>query len=211
PEAAAKLNINYQVNAKGVLSVSQELVADTSAKVSVTMPSRGGEQTTMEDVPMLPRFGMKMVLPEGFETVEYYGHGPFENYQDRNYAAHAGIYEQTVAEQFYPYIRPQETGNKTGVRWFKLLNKKGKGVEIISSETPLSMSALHFLDSDLSTGDEKKQAHAGELKPRKQTELHIDYAQMGLAGVDPWRTWPLEQYRLDFKDSSYVYVIKPLY
>ncbi|MBU3820557.1 DUF4981 domain-containing protein [Flavobacteriaceae bacterium XHP0103] len=211
PEDAAVLNINYQVNAKGVLSVSQELVADTSAKVSVTMPSRGGEQTTKEAVPMLPRFGMKMVLPEGFETVEYYGNGPFENYQDRNYAAHTGIYKQTVAEQFYPYIRPQETGNKTGVRWFKLLNKKGKGVEITSSEMPLSMSALHFLDSDLSTGDEKKQAHAGELKPRKQTQLHIDYAQMGLAGVDSWGTWPLEQYRLDFKDYNYVYIIKPLY
>jgi beta-galactosidase len=209
PEVAAKLNLQYIINSKGEIEISQEMIADTLAKVAITVPVRGKAETKMEPVPMLPRFGMNWILPEGFETIEYYGNGPFENYQDRNYAAHTGIYKQTVAAQFYPYIRPQETGNKTGIRWYKISNKNGKGLSI-QSDVELSMSALHFFDSDLSTGDEKGQAHSGELKPRKQTQLHIDLAQMGLAGVDSWGTWPLEKYRLDYKNYKYKYVIRPI-
>jgi beta-galactosidase len=158
---------------------------------------------------MLPRFGMNWILPEGFETIEYYGNGPVENYQDRNYAAPAGIYKQSVAQQFYPYIRPQENGNKTGIRWFKIMNNKGKGL-LIQSDTQLSMSALHFFDNDLDDGDMKHQRHSGELKPRKQTQLHIDLIQMGLGGIDSWGNWPLEKYRLPYKNYTYKFVVKPL-
>src|SRR5438477_7746949 len=93
PAVSAKLNIQYTINASGEILVKQELLADDSKKVV-----------------MLPKFGMKWILPEGFETIKFYGRGPVENYQDRNYSAPVGVYTQLVKDQFYPYIRPQENG-----------------------------------------------------------------------------------------------------
>jgi len=210
PDVFAKLNIKYTVNSKGELEIDQSMIADTTAKVAVNLPrwmNRNGSK--MQPVPMLPRFGMNWILPEGFETIEYYGNGPFENYQDRNYAAPTGIYKQSVAQQFYPYIRPQENGNKTGIRWYKVTNSKGKGL-LIQSDILLSMSALHFFDTDLDDGDEKHQQHSGELNPRKETQLHIDYAQMGVGGIESWGAWPLEKYRLPYKNYEYRFIVKPL-
>lgn len=210
PDVSAKLNIDYTMNSKGELMIDQQMIADTTARVSVTIPHWDGvTETKMEPVPMLPRFGMNWILPEGFETIDYYGNGPGENYQDRNYAAPVGVYEQLVAQQFYPYIRPQETGNKTGIRWYKIMNKSGKGL-LVQSDIFLSMSALHFYDSDLDDGDTKHQHHPGELKPRKQTQLHIDYRQMGVGGIDSWEAWPLEQYRLNYKNYEYKFMVKPI-
>jgi beta-galactosidase len=210
PDVAAKLNLQYVLNSKGEMEVDQQMVADTSARVPLKMPRwGGGNEVRMEKVPMLPRFGMNWILPAGFETIDYYGNGPVENYQDRNYAAPVGIYKQSVSHQFYPYIRPQETGNKTGIRWFKIMNANGKGL-LIQSDSFLSMSALHFFDNDLESGDWKQQMHSGELKPRKQTRLHVDYLQMGLGGIDSWGNWPLEKYRLNYKDYEYKFMVKPL-
>ena len=210
PDVAAKLNMQYILNSKGEMEVDQQMSADTSARVAVKIPRwRGGDESRMEKIPMLPRFGINWILPEGFKSIEYFGNGPVENYQDRNYATPVGIYKQSVAQQFYPYIRPQETGNKTGIRWFKIINSNGKGL-LIQSDILLSMSALHFFDSDLDDGDMKHQRHPGELVPRKQTQIHIDYAQMGLGGINSWGTWPLEQYRLEYGNYEYKFVIKPL-
>jgi beta-galactosidase len=152
---------------------------------------------------------MNWILPEGFENIEYFGNGPVENYQDRNYGAPTGIYKQTVAQQFYHYIRPQETGNKTGIRWFKIKNSKGKGL-MIQSDILLSMSALHYFDNDLDDGDRKDQRHPGDLAPRKQTQLHIDYAQMGVGGINSWGTLPLDKYRLNYKNFEYKFKITPI-
>ena len=211
PDVFAKLNIQYIINSKGELEIAQSMVADTSQRVVSSMPRffRRNNVNALEKVPMLPRFGMNWVMPEGFETIEYYGNGPVENYQDRNYAASAGIYTQSVNRQFYPYVRPQETGNKTGIRWFKIVNKRGKGL-MIHSDVMLSMSALHFFDEDLDDGDQKGQRHSGELKPRKQTRLHIDLAQMGVGGIDSWGNWPLEKYRLPYQDYEYKFKVIPL-
>jgi beta-galactosidase len=210
PDVGARLNMEYTINSKGEIAISQQMVADTNFRVSLTWPHwPEGMKTSMELVPMLPRFGMNWILPAGFEVVEYYGNGPHENYQDRNYAAPAGIYKQTVARQFYPYIRPQETGNRTGIRWFKILNNQGKGL-MIQSDKPLSMSALHFFDADLQSGDFKGQYHPGELKPRPQTQLHIDFAQMGVGGINSWGSWPLEKYRLQYRNYEYRYVVRPV-
>jgi beta-galactosidase len=192
PDVSSKLVVRYSLNGKGELVVSQQLQVDAS-----------------KSAPILPRFGMNWILPEGFNAIEYYGRGPHENYQDRNYSAQIGLYKQTVDEQFYPYIRPQETGNKTDIRWFRITNNAGKGL-LIQSDSLLSMSALHFLDSDLDDGDEKDQRHSGELKPRSLTQLHIDLAQMGVGGINSWGTWPLEKYRLPYKNYSYTFKITPL-
>jgi beta-galactosidase len=187
-----KLKIEYRINAAGEIAVMQSLVANTEAYKM-----------------MLPRFGMKLVLPAGFERIHYYGRGPLENYSDRQDAAPVGIYDQTVTAQFYPYIRPQENGNKTDVRWFTIQNGQGRGLKI-ESDTLLSMSALHYLDSDLDDGDKKEQRHSGDLIKRPETQLHIDLVQMGVGGINSWGTWPLTQYRVPYKDYSYRFKISPI-
>ncbi len=192
PDVFARLNVSYTVNSNGEMLVSQQMIVSDTAKV-----------------PMLPRFGMNWILPQGFETIEYYGRGPHENYQDRNYNTPVNIFKQTVKEQFYPYIRPQETGNKTDIRWFKIVNAQGKGI-LIQSDSLLSMSALHYYDSDLDDGDKKDQRHSGELVPRRQTQLHIDYKQMGVGGINSWGTLPLEQYRLPYKNYTYSFKVTPV-
>ncbi len=192
PGVFAKLSVTYTIQANGELVVDQRMTTDNS-----------------KTVPMLPRFGFNWILPEGFETIEYYGRGPVENYQDRNDAAHVSIYKQSVKSQFYPYIRPQENGNHTDIRWFKIYNSKGYGLKI-ESDSLLSMSALHFFDADLDEGDRKHQRHSGELVPRKQTQLHIDYKQEGVGGINSWGTWPLEQYLLNYKNYSYSFKISPI-
>jgi beta-galactosidase len=191
PNVFAKLNLQYTIQANGEMDVEQQMIVDASKEVS-----------------MLPRFGMNWILSEGFETLEYYGRGPLENYQDRNYASNVGIYRQSIKSQFYPYIRPQENGNHTDIRWFKIFNLKGYGLQI-ESDSLLSVSALHFLDADLDDGDQKHQQHSGDLKPHKQTQLHIDFRQMGVGGINSWGSWPLEQYRLNYKNYNYSFKIKP--
>ncbi|HWS00828.1 MAG TPA: glycoside hydrolase family 2 TIM barrel-domain containing protein [Prolixibacteraceae bacterium] len=192
PGVFGKLNLNYTIQGKGEMVVEQQITLDKT-----------------KEVPMMPRFGLNWILPEGFETIEYYGRGPGENYQDRNDASNVGIYRQSVKSQFYPYVRPQENGNHTDIRWFKILSAKGGGLKI-ESDSLLSMSALHYFDEDLDDGDSKDQRHSGELVPRKQTQLHIDYKQMGVGGINSWGTWPLEQYRLNNKTYSYRFKITPV-
>jgi len=192
PDVAAKLMINYTINSSGTMLVNQQLKVDTTKKTEI-----------------LPRFGMQWILPAGFENVEYYGRGPQENYQDRQYSAHLGIYKQSVKSQYFPYVTPQETGNKTDLRWFKITDKSGKGL-MLTSALPLSMSALHYFDSDLDDGDKRHQRHAADLVERPQTQLNIDFMQMGVGGIDSWRSRPMEKYQLKFKDYNYSFLVKPI-
>ena len=99
-----------------------------------------------EKVPDMFRFGMQMQMPDEFYRINYYGRGPVENYSDRNHATDLGIYRQTVAEQFYPYIRPQETGTKTDIRWWRQLNEAGSGLQFVA-EAPFSASSPHLRKS----------------------------------------------------------------
>jgi beta-galactosidase len=192
PKVFGKLNLNYTIQGKGEMVVDQQIALDKS-----------------KEVPMMPRFGLNWILPEGFETIEYYGRGPGENYIDRNYGSNVGLYKQSVKSQFYPYVRPQENGNHTDIRWFKITTAKGDGL-LIESGSLLSMSALHYFDADLDDGDVKDQRHSGELVPRKQTQLHIDLKQMGVGGINSWGTWPLEQYQLKEKNYSFSFKITPV-
>ncbi len=192
PKVFGKLNLNYTIQGKGEMLVDQHLALDKS-----------------KEVPMLPRFGLNWILPEGFETIEYYGRGPGENYIDRYYGTNVGLYKQSVKSQFYPYVRPQENGNHTDIRWFKINTAKGDGL-LIESGSLLSMSALHYFDADLDDGDVKDQRHSAELIPRKQTQLHIDLKQMGVGGINSWGTWPLEQYQLKEKNYSFSFKITPV-
>ena len=168
---------------------------------------RGGQRP--RTMPDLLKFGMTLNLAPEYDRIEYYGRGPIENYSDRNISQFLGVYTSTVADQYFPYIRPQETGNKTDVRWWKVLNAQGQGLHIYS-DAPLSMSSLNYTTQDLDEGPNKHNMHAADLQPRPYTVVHIDHAQYGLACVNSWGATPLDQYKLHYKDYTYSYVIEPI-
>jgi beta-galactosidase len=160
------------------------------------------------DYPMMPKFGTILTLPKQYDQLTYYGRGPWENYNDRHTAAPVGLYKSSVDEQFFPYVRPQETGNKTDVRWFSLTDKKGRGVKI-TGELPLSFSALYYSIDDLDPAQELDQYHAGELTKRNEIYLNVDDRQMGMAGIDSWGSLPLPHYRIPYDSYQYTYSIQP--
>ncbi|PAM91673.1 beta-galactosidase [Flavobacterium sp. IR1] len=190
PQVAAQLILNYEINSNGELAVKEQLTIDKN-----------------KETPILPRFGMEIIVPKDFSALRYYGKGPHENYVDRNYSAQIGVYNQTVTEQYYPYIRPQETGNKTAIRWAELANNTIKIT--VTSDEELAITALHFLNEDLDDGLKKDQRHAAELKERDLTSFKIDSKQMGVGGIDSWQAWPMEQYLLREKSYQYQFKITP--
>ena len=187
------LSLTYTINNKGAVKVTQKMVADKSKKVSEMF-----------------RFGMQMRMPVNFNEVEYYGRGPGENYADRNHGAMLGKYRQTIEEQFYPYIRPQETGTKTDIRWWRLLNISGNGLQFIS-DAPFSASALNYTIESLDDGDGKDQRHSPEVEKADFTNFCIDKAQAGLACVNSWGAIPLEKYRLPYQDYELSFIMTPVY
>lgn len=189
---AAKLDLTYIINNQGSMEVTQKMTVDTTAKM-----------------PPLFRFGMQLQMPADFEMIEYYGRGPVENYSDRNHSTDLGIYRQSVDEQFYPYIRPQETGTKTDIRWWCQQNAAGNGIEIIAG-APFSVSALHYTIESLDDGDVKDQRHSQEVKKADLTNLLIDKAQMGLGCVNSWGAWPLPQYQLPYRNYEFTFLLSPV-
>ena len=189
---SAKLYLEYVINNQGAVKITQKMTADKNAKVS----------------PMF-RFGMQMQMPKNFNTIEFYGRGPVENYSDRNHSTDLGIYRQSVDEQFYSYIRPQETGNKTDIRWWKQLNAGGNGVKIVA-EAPFSASALHYTIESLDDGAQKDQRHSPEVKKANLTNLCIDKAQMGLGCVNSWGTIALPKYQLPYGDYEFTFILSPV-
>ncbi|WPO77859.1 glycoside hydrolase family 2 TIM barrel-domain containing protein [Flavobacterium sp. KACC 22761] len=160
-------------------------------------------------LPEMPRFGMIFSLKSDFENLDYYGRGPWENYSDRNQSAFKGIYQSKVADQYVPYTRPQENGYKTDVRWFKLSDKNGKGLEIKGLQS-LGMSTLNNYPSDFDPGLTKKNQHINDITPRKEVVVCADLAQRGLGGDTSWGAYPHEQYLLKASEYNYGFVIKPI-
>lgn len=191
-EVSAALDLTYQINNQGAVKVTQKMTASADAKVA----------------PMF-RFGMQMQMPKSFETIEYYGRGPVENYIDRNHSTDLGIYRQNVTEQFYSYIRPQETGSKTDIRWWKQLNAGGSGLEIVAA-APFSASALHYTIDSLDDGWDKDQRHSPEVKEADLTNLCIDKVQMGLGCVNSWGAWPLKQYQVPYGNYEFTFILQPV-
>jgi beta-galactosidase len=192
PSVSAKLSLTYVVNNQGAVKVTQKMTADKTAEVSDMF-----------------RFGMQLQMPQAFDKIDYYGRGPIENYADRNRSTVLGRYRQTVAEQFYPYIRPQETGTKTDIRWWKQINTGGYGLQFVA-DAPFSASALNYSIESLDDGTRKHQRHSPEVKPADYVNLCIDKAQMGLGCVNSWGALPLESYRLHHGDYEFSFVMKPL-
>jgi len=172
-----------------------------SIKVTASMDMTGRK------LPELPRFGMRMQLPQEFESLSYYGRGPWENYSDRNTSSFVGLYNSTVAEQFtWNYIRPQEAGYKTDTRWITLSNGKGKTIKVEGLQ-PICFSALHVTTEQLDPGNTKKQQHPTDIIPTRNTHLHIDLNQRGVGGDNSWGALPHEAYRLMEKQYSYSFIL----
>ena len=195
PEVDATLTLDYTLNQVGQLIVTQDLKVNPKAK----------------EKPILPRFGMTMVMPKQYDEIRYYGRGPIENYWDRHTSTFLGVYAQSVADQYSPYIRPQESGNKTDVRWWSVYDSDTEEGLTFTAPAPLEMSSLNYLTSDLDDGPVKEahQSHSGDLTPRPFTVVHISERQMGLGCVDSWGSWPLPQYRIPYADHKFSFVITP--
>ena len=173
---------------------------DGSVRVTASINLEG------KSLPELPRFGMRMVLDKDYDNLSYYGRGPLENYVDRWTSSFIGCYNDKVKNQFYPYIRPQETGNKTDVRWLTLVNGEGTGIQITGVQ-PIAFSAIHSSIEDLDPGQTKKMLHSIDVFPRKEVYLNIDLKQRGLGGDNTWGQFPYKQYRMLDKQYSYSYIL----
>lgn len=192
PEVSAKLNLTYVINNVGDIKVTQALSTEKDAKIAAMF-----------------RFGMQMAMPKSFDQITYYGRGPGENYSDRKDSEFIGLYNQTVADQFYSYIRPQENGTKSDVRWWEQLNKAGNGL-CFMGETPFLASALNYTITSLDDGKEKTQNHSPEVKQADLTNVTLDKAQLGLGCVNSWGSIPLEKYRVPYGDYTFTFIIKPV-
>ena len=187
------LTLEYRIDNAGEIAVREALEADDE---------RSG-------VPDMMRFGMRLRMPAAFDRIDYYGRGPWENYADRKDGALLGRYRQTVEEQFYPYIRPQETGTKTDVRRWRQHDPAGRGVEITAA-APFSASALHYAQEALDEGLSKRQGHSPEVEADDAVWLTIDKAQYGLGGIDSWGQITEPEYRLPYGDYEFRFLIRPV-
>ncbi|WP_301743788.1 beta-galactosidase domain 4-containing protein, partial [uncultured Duncaniella sp.] len=190
---AATLTMEYAINGDGAISIVEKMTPEADSK----------------EVPMLFRYGIQMPMPARYETVDYYGRGPGENYCDRQQASDLGIYRQSVTSQAYPYIRPQETGTRTDLRRWAVLDESGSGVEFTSTK-PFSASAIHYTIESLDGGPEKPNSHWGELTQDDVTNVLVDYAQLGMGCVDSWGALPLPQYRVPFGEYTFNLTITPV-
>jgi len=166
-------------------------------------------QAQSDELPEMMRFGMLMVLPEEYNRFSWYGRGPWENYIDRNDDTFMGIWEGLVEDQAYPYYRPQETGNKTDVRWLTLRDEAGNGIRVEGAQ-PLSVSALNHRPEDLDPGMTKKQQHWSDIIPRNETVLCVDLFQRGVGGLNSWGAKPLDPSRFSDKEYYFSYTISSI-
>ena len=188
------LEMKYILRPDGTLIVEENFNADKNEKG-----------------PEMFRFGMQLQMPERFNHIEYLGRGPVETYADRKTSEFIGLYNADVKDEYFEYIRPQESGNHTDIRTFSVVDKAtGEGLTFYS-EAPMECSALNYLVEDLDDGmhkDKKWGRHSGDLTPRKLTQVHVQKRQIGLACVNSWGAWPLEQYRLPYKDYKFRFAVK---
>ena len=192
PEVQGQMDITYVVFANtGAVKVTEDFKATEGAKVSDMF-----------------RFGMLMQMPYTMEKSNYYGRGPIENYSDRKDCMRIGVYTDDADNQYFPYIRPQESGIKSDIRWWKQTDATGLGLQVKSC-TPFYASAIHFDTEELDDGDEKEQRHSFDLKKSKFTNLFLDSAHMGVGGENSWGAWPLEKYRVHYGNKTFTFTLIP--
>jgi beta-galactosidase len=160
-------------------------------------------------VPEMPRFGMQTALRAGFDRLAWYGKGPQETYWDRQ-DARVGVYRGLVRDQYFDYIKPQETGNKEAVRWLALTDAQGKGLLAVGRPL-LSANALHYTTDDLFCATQRENFYRYLLPDRDTITLNLDLKQRGLGGDNSWGALPHEEFRLSVWPTSYSYRLKVLH
>ena len=194
PWVKSRINITYTIEGDGTVTVCQQLFA-----------------TQDSEVPGMFRYGVIIEMPEITDISEYYGRGPIENYADRKSAQNIGIYKQTANEQSFSYVRPQESGTKSDMRWWKQYDRQYNGV-IITADKEFFASASHYNIDDLDEGMEKDQRHTEQIEKTNKTNLYLDLEHYGVGGVDSWssRAEALPQYRVNYGNKTFTFRITPL-
>lgn len=186
PDVAADYTQTYLIDGTGAITVNVQY------------------KTTNIEIQEIPRFGNVLILPVELDNYKYYGRGPAENYVDRCDGSKLGIYNSKVKDQYVPYLRPQENGNKMDVRWLTLTNENGFGLKVECLQ-PLGVTVLQNASEDFDPGFTKKFMHRNDIYPRNEVILNLDLFQRGLGGTDSWGALPLEQYRYKNKDYNFSY------
>ncbi len=200
-EIIATYTSNYLVDGSGTITVENHY------------------RSVSDQLPRMLRFGMNLIMPREFENMSWFGRGPHESYWDRKTSAFVDLYSGLVAEQYFPYIRPQENGNKTDVRWMSITNAEGMGLRFEGLQL-LEASAYHQLMRDFESpgrtdgwhreGEETRNRHTIDVPDRDLTLVRVDYRQSGLGGDNSWGAHPLPEYWLDEDEYSYGFRIVPL-
>ncbi|WP_159519852.1 glycoside hydrolase family 2 TIM barrel-domain containing protein [Sunxiuqinia indica] len=172
-----------------------------------------------DTLPEIVRMGMNLQMSRQFDQMSWFGRGPHESYWDRKTSAFVDKYSGSVADQYWAYLRPQENGNKTDVRWMTITNEDGKGLLFVGQPL-LSVSAHHNIMEDFESpertdgrqeeGVKPVNRHTDDVKPRDLTSVNIDYKQMGVGGDTSWGAWTHDEYRLTGKSYSYSFRMRPI-
>ena len=194
---AARVKVTYMIDAEGRVAVFESM--ENAGKLAAA--------------PLMFRFGMRFAMPGQYSNLDFFGLGPWENYADRSSSALLGRYSQRVEDQYhYGYVRSQESGTHTGMRWMRILDEADRGLEV-TAPAPFSASALPFSLEDLDTHvhslELKDMAHEND-RSRGTTYVHLDLVQMGVGGVTSWGTWPLTDYLLPAMERSFVFLLTPV-
>lgn len=199
------IECEYRMNGMDIpYTVSYQLLTNGAVKVTAAINLQN------KKLPEMPRFGMRLTVPKSYTQIDFYGRGPWENYSDRNTASFVGLYQQKTADQFVKnYIRPQENGYKTDVRWVQLYDDNKQGIKITGLQ-PICFSALPYTTEDLDPGVTKKQQHPSDLNERKFISVHIDLNQRGVGGDNSWGAYPHAAYLLTKNSYTYSYIIEPI-
>lgn len=193
PSVKSSLTIEYSLRGSdGSLSVRQTLTPNPGAQV-----------------PGMFRHGLAIQLPDDMNISRFYGRGPVENYPDRRECMRIGVYSLSADDQCFPYIRPQESGTKGDMRWWKQMNEAGDGL-MVTADSVFFASAIPYDISALDDGDDKAQNHSFDVKRSNFTNLFIDSEHCGIAGTDSWGAWPLEHYRVTFSPKTVSIRLTPL-
>ena len=193
PDVKAAMKITYTINGEGEIKVSQAMTTTAGAEISNMF-----------------RFGMRVELPAALNVINYYGRGEVENYADRKSCADIGLYTQKVSEQYNEKMaRPQESGTRSDLRYYNVLNTAGAGIRIIA-ENAFSASALPYSQENMDVTVGRAQRHSGDLKAGNNTYLCFDLEQMGLGCINSWGRLPLDQYLVEYKDYTFNFIISPV-
>lgn len=201
-----KLEARYELPAVGA-TLSIDYTIDATGRILYQQAMKAGDKK--KDVANLFRFGIKMELPQELDQVAFYGRGPVESYPDRKLSQPFGYYQSSVADQFYPYIRPQETGLHSDLSYFRVLDRGGRGLELRSDKLFMA-SALDRSMESLDGYPQKGQEHSEFIAKAPFTQLLADSYHMGLGCYDSWGALPQPKYLLPYQDYSLTLLLTPV-